>query len=654
MQEEPTADEQVRLEKYRLLRQTLPQSISFGLLLALVVVVMMWRSQEPLLLLGWLGLHLALSGWRYAVLQRFGRLQENPRAAMRLAPVIQLGCVVSGLVWGSIAMLPYPPQSVDIPLFVSFVLAGVTTGGATAMVSELVSALAFLAAVFAMLTARFLLIEEDAVYHAMGVSALLYTLFMAMWTTRMHSNAVAAIRTRLDGNRREAQLQQRESRYRNLAHHDTLTGLPNRLSLQANMPELLRTAAANGGKLAIVYIDLDHFKDINDLRGHRCGDALLVSAGQRLRDSAQSDDLVVRMGGDEFIVVTTDANAQERVARLAERLAASIELPLLHDGEVLETSASMGIAVYPDHGEDAEQLLKNADIALYQAKGAGRGTHRFFADEMRAALHERLFLENALERAVGTDQLYVEYQPFIDLTSGSPIGLEALLRWRHPERGSVPPQVFIPIAEHCGLIDTIGTTVLKIVCGQLHDWQRSGVPLLPVAINVSPTQFERGTLVDRLLGAAHEAQIPPSLLQVEITETALMKGTGHEEVTLAKLRQHGVKVLIDDFGIGFSSLNHLKNVPIDGLKIDRSFVRDMIEDERDAAIVSAVVGIGKSLGIEVLAEGIESSRHVERLLDLGCTSGQGHFLHEPMGAAECTALLQRAAGRETQSVERSA
>lgn len=654
MQEEQTADEQVRLEKYRLLRQTLPQSISFGLLLALVVVAMMWRSQDPLLLLGWLALHFALSGWRYAVLRRFSRLEAEPQTAMRLAPVIRLGCVVSGLLWGSIALLPYPAQNVDVPLFISFVLAGVTTGGATAMVSELFSALAFLCAVFAMLTMRFLLIEEDAVYHAMGVSALLYTLFMTMWTARMHSNAVAAIRARLDGNRREAQLQQRESRYRNLAHHDTLTGLPNRLSLQANMPDLLRAAAEGGGKLALVYIDLDHFKDINDLRGHRCGDALLVSAGQRLRDSAQRRDLVVRMGGDEFIVVTTEAEQPERLERLAERLAASIELPLLHDGEVLETSASMGIAVYPDHGEDAEQLLKNADIALYQAKAAGRGTYRFFADEMRAALHERLFLENALERAAGTEQLYIEYQPLIDLTSGAPVGFEALLRWRHPERGPVPPEVFIPIAEHCGLIDTIGTAVLKMVCGQLREWQRAGLPPLPVAINVSPTQFERGTLVDRLLGAAHEAQISPALLQVEITETALMKGTGHEEATLAKLHQHGVKVLIDDFGIGFSSLNHLKNIAIDGLKIDRSFVRDMIDDERDAAIVSAIVGIGRSLKIEVLAEGIESPRHIERLLDLGCTTGQGHFLHEPIGAAECTALLQRAAGRETESVERSA
>lgn len=654
MEQEQSADRQVRLEKFRLLQQMLQQSISFGGLLALVSVAMLWRTQQPRLLLGWLGVHLLLSWWRLIVLRRFGRLQSAPDAAMRLAPVVQLGIVLQGVVWGLLALLPYPAQDVNVALFISFVLAGVTAGGATAMVADLASALTFQVAVFSMLAVRLLIVEDDAVHNAMGVSALLYSVFMMLWTARMHRNAVDAIRVRLDAARRELQLQARESRYRNLAHHDTLTGLPNRLSLAVRIPELLKQVASNGGKLALIYIDLDHFKDINDTRGHRCGDAVLVSAAKRLRDCVHADDLVVRMGGDEFIVATVAALQPERISGLAERLAASIELPLLHDGEVLETSASMGIAVYPDHGEDSEQLLKNADIALYEAKAAGRGNHKFFVDEMRAVLHERIFLERALARALGTEQLFLEFQPLIDLASRRVIGVEALLRWQHAERGLVPPPTFIPIAEQCGLIDALGTEVVQKVCRQLRDWQRAGVPLVPVAINVSPTQFESASLVDQLVGAAREAQISPSLLQLEITETALMKGTGNEEATLRRLRQLGVKVVIDDFGIGFSSLNQLKNLAIDGLKIDRSFVCDMIDDERDAAIVSAVVGIGKSLRIDVLAEGVESQRHIERLLDLGCDGGQGHFLYEPLPAARCAALLREAGNRELSPSEASA
>ena len=656
MQQEQTADRQVRLEKFRLLQQTLPQSISFGAVLALTVVAVLWRTEPPWLLLGWFAAHLGVNLWRLAVLRRFRHLQTQTdvAAAMRLAPAIQVGCAAAGLLWGLLALLPYAPGDVSTPLFVAFVLAGVTAGGATAMASELVAALMFQFTIFAMLALHLVTREGDATHQAMGFSALLYTMFMAVWTNRMHRNAIAAIHMQLDSTRREQQLKDEEARYRNLAHHDTLTGLPNRLSLQVRMPELLAQAAADGRKVAVIYIDLDRFKDINDLRGHRCGDALLQSAARRLRDCVRATDLVVRMGGDEFIVATTDALHTAHVVALTERLAASLELPLLHDGEVLKTSGCMGIAVCPEHGTDTEQLLKNADIALYQAKAAGRGSHRFFADEMSVALRERIFLEQELARAVGTEQLYVEYQPLFDLSSGRLTGLEALLRWRHPGRGMVQPKIFIAIAEHCGLIETIGAEVLRMVCMNLRDWQRAGVPLLPVAVNVSPIQFERGVLVESILATAHEHQVPPNLLQIEITETALMKDTGQVGATLLKLRELGVKVLIDDFGIGFSSLNHLKNLAIDGLKIDHSFVRDMIDDERDAAIVSAIIGIGKSLDIDVLAEGVDSPRHVQRLLSLGCDRGQGFFLHEPVQAPQCALLLAREDRDRSLLKERSA
>jgi diguanylate cyclase (GGDEF)-like protein len=653
MQQEQTADQQVRLEKFRLLQQTLPQSISFGTVLAMTVVAVLWRTQHPGVLVGWFATHVGVNLWRLAVLRRF-RIQTDVAAAMRLTPLIQVGCAVAGLIWGLLALLPYAPDDLNTPLFVAFVFAGVTAGGATAMASELVAALTFQVTIFSMLALHLLMSDGNATYQAMSFSALLYTLFMALWTNRMHRNAVAAIHRQLHSARREQELKEEETRYRTLAHHDTLTGLPNRLSLQVRLPELLAQATRDGRKVAVIYIDLDRFKDINDLRGHRCGDALLQSAARRLRDCVRATDLVARMGGDEFIVATTDAHQPAQIVALTERLATSLELPLLYDGEILKTSGCMGIAVCPDHGTDTEQLLKNADIALYQAKAAGKSNYRFFADEMSEALRERIFLEQELARAVGTEQLYVEYQPLFDLSSGRLTGLEALLRWRHPDRGLVPPKVFIGIAEHCGLIETIGAEVLRMVCGNLRDWQRAGVPLLPVAINVSPIQFERGVLVESMLATAHEYQVPPSLLQIEITETALMKDSGRVAATLQRLRELGVKVLIDDFGIGFSSLNHLKNLAIDGLKIDHSFVRDMIDDERDAAIVSAIIGIGKSLSIDVLAEGVDSPGHVQQLLRLGCDRGQGFFLHEPVQAPQCALLLTREGRVQSLLEERSA
>jgi diguanylate cyclase (GGDEF)-like protein len=633
----------VRLEQFRQLLVMLPQSISIGSALSVLVVVMLWRTQRPDYLLSWLTAQLLLSWWRMTTLRRFAQVQHDSERALHVARYVQLGCLGSGVFWGSVALFPYSAQEMQVPLFVAFVLAGVTAAGASAMAAELVSALSFQIGVFISMTTRLLFIESDATYLGMGLTAVLYSLFMALWTVRIHRHAVMDIRSRLRASEREQLLQLREARFRELAHHDALTGLPNRMSLQGRMPELLEQAAANGSKVAVIYIDLDHFKDINDSRGHRSGDVLLATAAARLRECVRPADLVVRMGGDEFIVVALDAQHDDQVAALAERLAASFKQSLVYEGEALESTASMGIAVYPEHGNDADQLLKNADIALYQAKAAGRNNYQFFASAMSVVFSERIFLEQALARALGSEQLYLEYQPLVDLRNGQLIGLEALLRWNHPERGLVPPLTFIPIAEHCGLIDSLGAEVLQMLCRQLRDWQLAGVPLLPVALNVSPRQFERGTLSALLLTTTREFHIAPELLQVEITETALMKGTGNEGATLQNLRRMGIKVLIDDFGIGYSSLNHLKNLAIDGLKIDRSFVRDMINDERDASIVAAIIGIANNLRIGVLAEGVESLRHVERLRALGCDAGQGHFLHEPVGADRCRALLQRSA-----------
>jgi predicted signal transduction protein with EAL and GGDEF domain len=336
----------------------------------------------------------------------------------------------------------------------------------------------------------------------------------------------------------------------------------------------------------------------------------------------------------------------EQVQSLARRLAERIAQPIEFENTMVHITASMGIAVFPDHGAGLDELLRHADMALYAAKAGGRQNHALFVPSMGAAFSERIFLQHALARALGTDELSLVYQPLINLQTGALTGFEALLRWRHPERGMVPPLVFIPVAEKCGLIDALGDEVVQRVCRQLGRWQFAGLPLLPVAINVSALHFERGNLGPQMVAAARAAHIDPALLQLEITESALMNSSAQGARNLAELKAAGIKVTIDDFGIGYSSLNQLKSFAIDGLKIDRSFVRDMTTDTRDASIVSAIIGIARSLGISVLAEGVESMQHVQQLRALGCEHGQGNYLFEPASVENCATLLARHARGE--------
>jgi diguanylate cyclase (GGDEF)-like protein len=584
-------------------------SIGFGLVLSVVAVVFLQHRATIALLLFWLSLQVALSVWRMQLVSAYRRAASTRASLGRHELLMRIGCLLSGLVWGGLFVLPVTGTEPPEVLFIAFLLAGVTSGGMTAMASDLVSCYMFQYAVLLQACIRLLLLEEAGHFVAMGLTTLLYMVFLTAWTRRLNHTILGTIDSQLDAQRRETQLQRREAQYRQLAHHDALTGLPNRLALQAEMPRVLEAAQRDGARVAVVFIDLDHFKDINDSRGHRCGDELLAATAQRLRDCVRPTDLVARLGGDEFVVVAMDAQSGDQLHALAQRLARSIEAPLQYESETVHSSASLGLAVFPDDGGDSDVLLRNADIALYAAKAEGRRTHRLFTPSMSAAFGERMFMEQALRRAIGSEQLYLEFQPLVELGSGMLFGFEALLRWQHPERGLIPPLSFIPVAERCGLIDTLGDEVAQQVCRQLADWRAAGLPLVPVAINVSPRHFELGNLGQQLSVAARMAGIEPSLLQLEITESALMNGTGREVETLRALKDLGIKVMIDDFGIGFSSLNHLRSLAIDGLKIDRSFVSEMTS--------------------------------VVQLRKLGCDHGQGNYLHAPVGAAACVELLQR-------------
>jgi predicted signal transduction protein with EAL and GGDEF domain len=357
-----------------------------------------------------------------------------------------------------------------------------------------------------------------------------------------------------------------------------------------------------------------------------------------------ASDLVARISGDEFVVVSAarDARIFDAIAR---RITGHLRTPIRIGERDLPASVSMGISVFPNDGADATELLRNADIALYQAKQKGRDTYQFFVPEMNAKVHERMRLEQALRKALAEDRLGIEYQPVIDLRSGRVAALEALARWQHPELGRVPPSQFVPVAEEAGLIVELGERVMRGVCRQLVAWRQAGMPPVPVAVNVSAQQLQRTDIRERVLAICSETGVQPRLLQLELTESALMRDVDRQIAALEGLRAAGVRVSIDDFGTGYSSLSYLKHLPIDHLKIDRSFVRDMAVDANDAAIVSAIISMARSLRLETIAEGVETGQHAMRLASLGCSFAQGGYYSAALPADACQVLLKQIAAR---------
>jgi len=425
-----------------------------------------------------------------------------------------------------------------------------------------------------------------------------------------------------------------------LAQRDPLTGLPNRAYVQRRLPRLMARAERSKSMLALLYIDLDHFKNVNDSLGHGAGDRFLAATAQRLRASVANHDLVARMGGDEFVVVAGDLPDIHAVESMARRIQKTLSAPLDVDGVSLSVAPSIGISLCPDDGVDPEQLLKHADIALYQAKDGGRATHQFFAAEMNARLREKLGMERALRQALQAQELFIEYQPSFDLTTLRPISFEALLRWRTAD-GLIPPTRFIPLAEQSELIVEIGDWVLRRVCQQLAEWQEQRVPLLPVSINLSVRQFERSRIAENVTALTREYGVDANLLHFEITEGTAMQNSGQHLAALQALRKLGSRILIDDFGTGYSSLSYLKHLPIDTLKIDRAFVREMDIDSNDVAIVGAIIGIARSLGLHLVAEGVESADQLNCLREMGCEAAQGYYFSPPTSPEKCRVLLEK-------------
>jgi diguanylate cyclase (GGDEF)-like protein/PAS domain S-box-containing protein len=437
------------------------------------------------------------------------------------------------------------------------------------------------------------------------------------------------------------------------AEHDFLTGLPNRIVLNDRISQAIAAAARKHGGLALLFLDIDGFKHINDSLGHAVGDRLLESIARRLVLCVRGTDTVSRQGGDEFIILLGELGSGDRALISAKRLLAAIAEPHFIDGHDLHVTASIGISVYPEDGLDAETLIKNADTAMYQAKENGRQGYQFFKQAMNVRAVERQSIEESLRRAVERREFILHYQPRINLASGAITGVEALLRWQHPVRGLVSPAQFIPVAEDCGLILSIGAWVLQEACTQARTWLDAGLPAAKMAVNVSSIEFQDVSFSTRIFKILEESGLPPTALEVELTESVLMKRSEQAIAILGALHERGVTLAIDDFGTGYSSLSYLRRFPIDVLKIDQSFIRQISHGGDDTAIVTAVIGLAKNLKLSVVAEGVETQKELDFLRAQRCDEVQGFYFSRPVEAQRFERLLRFGILPETEPVDES-
>ncbi len=453
------------------------------------------------------------------------------------------------------------------------------------------------------------------------------------------ANAHLVIST-MESLRLTAQVETAKGELDHLAHHDPLTDLPNRILMQDRLAQSIEAARRQGRQLAVIYMDLDRFKHINDSLGHPVGDQLLRSVARRLVACVRHSDTVSRQGGDEFVLLLPLIEHAEDAALSAQKILAALAQPHHIEGHDLYVSVSIGISIFPNDGQDADALVKNADAAMYHAKETGRNNYKFFEPGMNARAVQRQSIEASLRSALDRHEFALYYQPKVNLVSGAVVGVEALIRWQHPEQGLLQPSHFVAIAEDCGLILPIGRWVLREACLQAQAWQQMGLPPITMAVNTSATEFRDRDFLCNLRTMLDETHFDPHCLELELTESVLMQEAESTNIVLHALADLGVQLAVDDFGTGYSSLSYLSRFPIDTLKIDQSFISHMSANPDDAAIVSAVISMGKSLKQRVIAEGVETPAQLAFLLAQHCDEGQGFYFSRPVTAQAFASLLQ--------------
>ena len=588
----------------------------------------------------WLAAALALSAFRllgYLYFRRGAGDQAPER--LRLAWALG-GVILNGLVWGAASLLLFPAGDPQGQVVLAFVIAGITAGGINAVSVFLIPSVLFSALVLGPLMAR-LWLSESELGPGVALTCLLYAVLLAFSAIRYNRTLIDSLRMR---NARE----QAEADIVRQAYHDPLTNLPNRRLLLEYLHQDLALARRHGHLGALVFLDLDRFKTVNDSLGHQIGDGLLQAAAARLRAEIKDGDTASRLGGDEFVLLFTELSKDPvEAAYLARQAAEQVRLALAEpyriDGHDLHISASVGIALYPSDGDDPDALLRAADTAMYRAKEAGRNAVRFFLPEMQAAAVARMELERALRLALTNNALELHFQPQID-GSGRVIGAEALARWPGSGLTDVSPEEFVPVAEESGLVYAFGDWVLEQACAAMGAIRAApgGARIQRLGVNVSPRYFRRPSFAEDLEFLMHHHEVEPSAIELEITERTLVEDIEDTTAKMERLRAVGVRFAIDDFGTGYSSLAYLKRLPVDSLKIDRSFVRDLLSDASAAVIVTAILDLARHLGLKVVAEGVETPEAHAFLLGHRCDEFQGFLFHRPMTLPDFLSLIATA------------
>ena len=619
-----------------------------GLAVSLLLVIVFHETSLSLHLLEtWFGAMTVIELGRGLLGRRF-RHQSIPPGEVRLwRRRFLIGTCVSALGWGAAGVLLFPPGDVAHQLFLTMVVLGACAVTLPALAPDFFCYLAFLGLSGLPMALR-LVAEVAGIPLTAGIMACVGVVLLARMAYGMHRRLVEQLNIRFavadiaEELRTEMTVRRRaEEQLTQLANFDPLTGLPNRTQCEHKLGRAIARARSGQAQLAVLFLDLDQFKTINDSLGHQIGDEVLKRVAQRLQRSVTERDTVARLSGDEFIMLVEDAEDREELDTLAERILRVIAKPMLLDETELRVTASIGITLLAEDSPDVKSLLANADTALYRAKKRGRNRAQFFTPDMHEAAMQRLRREVELRKALRRDELRLHYQPLFDIRSGSLMGVEALVRWQSHEFGLVPPADFIPLAEETGLIIPIGEWVLREACTQAARWRAEYGEHFHMAVNLSARQFTAPDLagtVGRILG---ETGLTPSALLLEITESVTLGNEESNMAELRKLRGLGIRLALDDFGTGNSSLGYLKRFPIEVLKLDQSFVRDVAHNPQDAAVARATIRLADTLGLQVVAEGVENEAQLKWLQAESCDLIQGYLLSQPLEVTACEQLLQR-------------
>lgn len=658
---EVRAEQHILAEQVRLIYKMLPYALLASLVAVMILAIALWDTAPRTTLLAWLIAIISIGLLRIVLYLRYISLSPPPESARAWAIAFTIGGGFMGAAWGSLSLFLYPSGSLPQQMLIIFMLSGMITGAMSTLSPLKGAYLVFL--LFSMLPLAVQTVAQDTPLHfSMSVMLVVFIATLLGTYRQIHGSIVDNFKTRFHNTEllKNMSLMQQleavnltlqdeiverksaEEHARTLAHYDPLTGLPNRLLMRERLGRAILHAQRTHNRLAVLFIDLDHFKNINDSLGHTVGDDFLKTVGACLLESIRENDTVSRTGGDEFVIILPDIHDPQDTLHVTHNIMQALNKPVILNRETFHISASIGISIYPEDGVDVETLIKHADTAMYAAKDLGRGQHQFFIPAMNARAREQLALENQLHRALEQNELTLQYQPQINLDSGTICAVEALVSWQHPERGLLTKDYFSAIAEQTSFITPVSIWALRQACRQARLWIDSGHQSLALAIVMPLAHFKQPDFIVTITDILRETQLPPEYLELELSENTLLHTSPHIDKALRDLHDLGVRLTIDNFGSGYFHLDSLARLPVSQLKIDQSLIKDVRPQKfSQAAIITAIISMGN---VSVIVGGVETEAHIEWLKAVGCRKAQGPYFHPPMTGDDLGRLLGTASG----------